>query len=98
VLMEAQSQRLAVIATRTGAISELIEPESTGILVEPDDVDALADSIARLITDPPRRAALAAAGFERLRRHFDSEAWLDALAGRFGLSSTATSEPVPTCA
>lgn len=98
VLMEAQSQRLAVIATRAGAIPELIEPESTGILVQPDDASALADSIRRLITDPPRRAALAAAGFERLHRHFSSETWLDALADRFGLPSTAASESMSTCA
>jgi len=98
VLMEAQSQRLAVIATRAGAIPELIEPEATGILVEPDDVNALAAGITRLIADPPRRAALAAAGFERLHRHFSAETWLDALAGRFGLPATAASGSVPTCA
>jgi glycosyltransferase involved in cell wall biosynthesis len=98
VLMEAQSQRLAVIATRAGAIPELIEAESTGVLVEPDDIGALADSMRRLLTDPARRAALAAAGFERLRRQFSFEIWIDALAGRFGLVPAAASDAVSTCA
>jgi glycosyltransferase involved in cell wall biosynthesis len=98
VLMEAQSQRLAVIATRAGAIPELIEPDVTGVLVEPDDVGALADSMRQLLTDPARRAALADAGFERLRRHFSSEIWIDALAGRFGLAPATASDAVRTCA
>jgi glycosyltransferase involved in cell wall biosynthesis len=98
VLMEAQSQRLAVIATRVGAIPELIESEATGLLVEPDDVDALADGMRRLIADPARRAALADAGFERLRRQFNFEIWIDALAGRFGLAPPFASDSVRTCA
>jgi glycosyltransferase involved in cell wall biosynthesis len=97
VLMEAQSQRLAVIATRAGAISELIEPDATGVLVEPGDVGALADSITRLIADPVHRAVLAAAGFERLHRHFSFETWIDALADRFGLAP-AVHNSVRTCA
>ena len=97
VLMEAQSQRLAVIATRAGAIPELIEPGVTGILVEPDDASALAESMAQLIADPARRAALAAAGLERLHRRFDFETWIDALAGRFGLAAAAPGA-VRTCA
>jgi glycosyltransferase involved in cell wall biosynthesis len=98
VLMEAQSQRLAVIATRAGAIPELIEPDATGVLVEPDDVGSLADNMARLIIDPTRRAALAAAGFERLHRHFSFETWIDVLADRFGLAPAAAPDSVRTCA
>jgi glycosyltransferase involved in cell wall biosynthesis len=98
VLMEAQSQRLAVIATSAGAIPELIEADVTGVLVEPDDSGALADCMTRLITDPPHRTALAAAGFERLHGHFSFEAWIDALAGRFGLAPAAASGSVRTCA
>jgi glycosyltransferase involved in cell wall biosynthesis len=98
VLMEAQSQRLAVIATRAGAIPELIEPDATGVLVGPDDITALADAMAQLIADPARRTALAAAGFERLHRHFDFETWIDALADRFGIAPSAASASVRTCA
>src|SRR6202043_1395139 len=42
VLLEAQSQRLAAVATALPGIAELIEPEITGILVPPGDPPALA--------------------------------------------------------
>src|SRR5690606_25449087 len=56
VLMEAQSQKVAVVATDVSAIPELIIPETTGLLVRPRDVDALAAAIARLAGDPALRA------------------------------------------
>ncbi len=83
VLLEAHSQRLAVIATRVSAIPELVEHGTTGMLVEADDAAALSDAMSRLIADPARRAELAAAAFERVRRNFDLETCVDALAARF---------------
>ncbi len=58
VLMEAQSQRLACVATDVSGIPELIESGATGLLVPPGDPPALARALARLIRDPVRRAAL----------------------------------------
>ena len=83
VLMEAQSQGVACIAGRVSAVPELIDDGSTGVLVEPDDVAALADAIAGLIGDPPRRATLGAAGAARVRRQFSSTAGIERLAARF---------------
>jgi glycosyltransferase involved in cell wall biosynthesis len=95
VLLEAQSQRLAVIATRISAIPELIQHELTGMLVDPGDAVALRAAIERLIADPRRRAELAAAAFERVHRHFDLQVCVGALAERFGL--TAASDTLRTC-
>ena len=55
VLMEAQSQRLACIATRVSGIPELIEDGTTGLLVPPGDPPALARALTGLIRDPVRR-------------------------------------------
>ena len=85
VLMEAQSQRLACIATRVSGIPELIEDGATGLLVAPGDPPALARTLARLIGDPERRAALGAAGEARVRGAFAMNAGIDLLARRFGL-------------
>jgi glycosyltransferase involved in cell wall biosynthesis len=85
VLMEAQSQRLACVATRLSGIPELIEDGSTGLLVAPGDPPALARALARLIGDPERRAALGAAGEARVRSAFAMVAGIDLLARRFGL-------------
>ena len=52
--MEAQSQGLACIATAVSAIPELIVDGRTGILVPPEDPDALSGAIAALAGTPER--------------------------------------------
>jgi glycosyltransferase involved in cell wall biosynthesis len=86
VLVEAQSQRLACIATDLSGIPELIEDGKTGVLVPPGDPAALSEALAALIRDPQRRRLLGAAGEARVRREFDLKAGIDALAARFGLA------------
>jgi glycosyltransferase involved in cell wall biosynthesis len=85
VLMEAQSQRLACVATQLPGIGELIEDGRTGELVPPGDSRALAASLEALIRDPARRRRLAAAGEARVRREFDMESGIAVLAALFGL-------------
>jgi len=89
VLMEAQSQRLAVVATRVAGIPELVRDGETGLLVRPGDAPGLARAIARLARDPAERTRLGDAGHARLRAGFDSDAWLDRLAARFDAGRTA---------
>lgn len=47
---------------------EIVEPGVSGELVPVDDVDALAEKMSELIADPERRAAMARAGAERVKR------------------------------
>lgn len=91
VLMEAQSQGLACVATRVSAIPELIEDGVTGILVAPGDGAALAAALAgaleRLVREPRLRATLGAGGLARMRADFDHGHAVADLARRFGLSA-----------
>ena len=97
VLMEAQSQRLACIATRVSGIPELIEDGATGVLVPPGDPQALARALTGLIRDPVRRMALGSAGERRVRSAFAMNAGIDLLARRFGLEPVdAPDLPVDT--
>ena len=80
VLMEALSQEVAVVATTAGAIPELIRDRVDGLLVPPDDVDAFAAALGRLVAEPELRRRLARTGCVRVRRHFDREAGVDTLA------------------
>jgi glycosyltransferase involved in cell wall biosynthesis len=93
VLMEAQSQRLACIATRVSGIPELIEDGATGVLVPPADPTALALALAGLIRDPMRRATLGGAGERRVRGAFAIDAGIDLLARRFGLEPVDVADP-----
>lgn len=87
VLAEAQSQGLACAATAVSAIPELVEDGVTGILVPPESPAALAQALRSLMADPARRAALGAAGRERVRTRFQLEPNLERLARRFGLAA-----------
>jgi glycosyltransferase involved in cell wall biosynthesis len=60
VLAEAMQQGLPVIATSAGAIPEAV-PSGAGILVPPEDVEALAAALRQLICDPAERRRYAAA-------------------------------------
>ncbi len=84
VLLEAQSQRLACLATTVSGIPELILDGETGRLVPEGDADVLARAMEMLIADPPARARLGAAGEARVRRHFDADRGIDEIARLLG--------------
>ncbi|WP_395015743.1 glycosyltransferase [Dongia sp.] len=83
VLMEAQSQRLAVIATNLAGIPELVIDGETGVLVPADDSAALALAMARLLQDARLRERLAAAGYQRVRTTFAMDRGIADLERRF---------------
>jgi glycosyltransferase involved in cell wall biosynthesis len=91
VLLEAQSQRLAVVATAVAAVPELVADGETGLLARPGTPPALAAALARLIADPVLRLRLGEAGFARVRRDFDQASGLDWLAARLGPPAPAAS-------
>jgi colanic acid/amylovoran biosynthesis glycosyltransferase len=93
VLLEAQSQSLAVLSTQAGAIEELILDGETGLLVPPGDPASLAAALARLIADPGLRQRLGVAGAARMSREFSLDRGIDRLAEKFGLPCLARQAP-----
>ena len=79
VIVEAQSQRLPVLSTHISGIPELIEDEVNGLLVAPDDVDATAEALERMIRNGKARLRWGAEGERRVRSAFDAEREIDAL-------------------
>lgn len=63
--IEALAACRPVVATRVGGVPDVVRDGEDGFLVEPGDVDALADRLAALAADPELRARMGAAG--RLR-------------------------------
>jgi glycosyltransferase involved in cell wall biosynthesis len=70
VVLEAMASGLPVISTNVGGIPYQVTPE-TGILVPPNNSDALAKAMTEMATDPKRRASMGTAGQKRVRKCFD---------------------------
>jgi glycosyltransferase involved in cell wall biosynthesis len=64
-LVEAMLHKLPVVATRVGAIPEIVQDGSTGDLVPPGDAGALAETLIRLLKDPERCRNYGEAGYQR---------------------------------
>jgi glycosyltransferase involved in cell wall biosynthesis len=69
--IEAMSCAVPVVATTGGALPEVVGVSGeTGLLVEPNDPDALVGAIRRLLDDEGLRDRLGAAGRERVIERF----------------------------
>ncbi|GAY14658.1 glycosyltransferase [Mycobacterium sp. shizuoka-1] len=68
-----------VVATRVGDIPDVVRDGVSGLLVPPDDPDALAQALIRVLTDPELAAAMGKAGADSLAT---SGSW-DEIAERF---------------
>ena len=69
-ILEAMALRRPVVATAVGGVPEMVEHERSGLLVPPGDESALADAIARLLTDHPLADTLARAGHDLVHARF----------------------------
>lgn len=73
VLLEAMALGVAAISTSIAGIPEIIEDGTTGYVVAPNDIAALAEAMAALIVNPLKAHQLGANGRIRAERLFDRE-------------------------
>lgn len=71
VLVEAMATGKPVIATQSGGAPEIVRSGETGLLVPPEDPDALAAAMLRLVEDSAARRAWGEAAMARARECFD---------------------------
>ncbi|SKA79037.1 glycosyltransferase family 4 protein [Desulfobaculum bizertense] len=83
VLMEAMAMEIPCVSTQITGIGELIRTGTSGILVSPSDVEALAEAMLKLIQHPDRAAKMGAAGRRAVLRHYDLDKNAGALADHF---------------
>ena len=69
-VMEAMAAGKPVVAYDTGGVPEMVVEGETGLMVEPGDVEGLADRMVRLADDAELRRRLGAAAAERARTEF----------------------------
>jgi glycosyltransferase involved in cell wall biosynthesis len=58
VLIEAAAAGRPVVATRVGGVPEVVDHGRSGLLVPPDDSQALLSAITQILTDPERASYL----------------------------------------
>jgi phosphatidylinositol alpha-1,6-mannosyltransferase len=71
VYLEANAAGTAVLGGRSGGVGDAVLDGYSGLLVDPEDVEAVAQALARLLRDEELRQALARQGQTRVREHFD---------------------------
>jgi len=68
--LEAMTRQCPTIYSRRGSGPELIRDGEDGLLIDPDDVAGLAQTILRLLSDDDLARRLGHAGAQRVRQHF----------------------------
>ena len=77
-IFEAMARGICVVASNVGGIPELLD-ETCGVLVDPDDVNELANAITYVVTDHNARAGFGAHALQRVQNEFD----VDVISRRF---------------
>ncbi len=80
VFVESMAVGVPVVGTRVSAIPELIEHGETGLLVEPNRPDLLAEAMTSLLTDRKLRAQFIPEARAKVLRDFDNKALIQLLA------------------
>jgi len=73
IYLEAMAHAKPVVAFHTGGVPEVVAHDETGILVELDNIRALAHALVRLIQDKELRQKMGRCGFERVRESFPAK-------------------------
>lgn len=73
VMVEAMACGVPVVTTNVSGIPEVIINGRNGLLVEPDDPTALADSLEKIYLDKSLSARLSNAGLETVKERFNGE-------------------------
>lgn len=69
-LIEAQASNRAIVSTRVGGIEDIVLPNETALLSEPDDLSAFRQNLLKMVEDDRLRADFARRGWEMVRGKF----------------------------
>ncbi len=85
VICEAMASGLPVVATKVGAIPEIVDDGVSGLLVPPSSPSSLADALRRLARQSEQRRSMGERGLQLARRDHDArrniESVLDLMSG-----------------
>lgn len=92
VFLEAMAFRKPVIGAAAGGVTDIVEHEKNGLLVEPGDVEALTRALERLLSDESLRLELGREGAESVRLEFQFAAFRSRLEAILRECSLASEE------
>jgi phosphatidylinositol alpha-1,6-mannosyltransferase len=69
-VLEAMQIGKPVVVTRAGGVPEIVDHGTTGLVVEPDDPNSLADAIVALLSDPARASVMGNNAESAVRERF----------------------------
>jgi len=83
VFLESMAMRVPVVATKVWAIPELVEDGRSGLLVPPEQPQAMAAAMVHLLTDMSLRRRIIAGAHDRVRNEFDNRLLIAKLGALF---------------
>jgi glycosyltransferase involved in cell wall biosynthesis len=72
-ILEGMASGLPLVATSVGEVPTVVNEGRTGLLVPPEDADALATAIEKLLNNPAERVRMGTAGRERICEEYSAE-------------------------
>ena len=91
--VEAMLYGLPCVGPDAWAVPEIIVPDQTGLLVPPEDPEALAQALVSLLLDRPRASRMGSAGRARVQAEFSWEAIIQRMSD--GMQRLMGGEPQP---
>lgn len=94
-IIEAAAMGVPSIGARVGGIPELIDDGNTGLLVEKENSEQLAEALTKLLEDPARSKTLGEAAYRHVAQNFSIQTHADAVMDLYdSLVRSAASEAV----
>jgi glycosyltransferase involved in cell wall biosynthesis len=78
VLREAFATGRPVVATRVGDVPDVIRDGENGLLIPPNDIEALAAAMERFLNDPALAESCGRSALDYARQHFDFDKMMEA--------------------
>lgn len=94
VVIEALAHQRPVVTTKLSGIPELIKNHETGLLVEPDNPEELANALLYVFTHPDEAATYAEAGRKKIEQEFEITVNADKQLNLFELHSVKAMDRV----
>jgi len=80
-MTEAMAAGVVTISTKVGGVPELVTDGQTGVLVEPESPEVLADALVRLASDPDHVGRMTEAAYRFAIAHFSLDSMVDGFLG-----------------